>query len=229
MRTHLLFIFISILFFTSCSKKDTSNNPPPTQVSYLNSNFGSTWNYNTNDSSGAAPKSADYTVTSSSKDTSINSRSYHVYTYSYGGSQYLNISGHDYYQFDSLPGGLQAGVFERLYLKDDMAVGGSWSQNLNITVNVSGLPLQVPLTITNTITEKGISRTVNNINYSNVIHVTTSISSSLIPGTALTSSIDSYYAQKYGLIENTSKINLNYLGISQNVNTQTKLVSSNLK
>lgn len=218
---------MAVLVFTGCTKKDNTTTPPPVQDSYLNTNSGSTWTYHENNSSGPTPVSSDYTVTSTSKDSTINSRRYHVYSYSYGGSKYLNISNHDYYQFDSLPGALGAGIFERLYLKDDMAVSGSWTQNL--TVTIPGFPIPVPVTITNNIAEKGISRIVNGINYTDVIRVTTGVSSTLIPAAFLTSNINSYYAKKYGLIENTSLVHLNFLGITQSVNIETKLVSSVLK
>src|SRR5437763_316535 len=72
-----------------------------------------------------------YTITSTSRDTSINGRTYHVFTNSTGGNQYFSISGHDYYQFDSLPAPLSAGVIERLYLKDDAAVAINWAQSLS--------------------------------------------------------------------------------------------------
>jgi hypothetical protein len=81
---------------------------------------------------------------------------------------------------------------------------------------------------TYSIAEKGISRNVNGKSYTDVIHVSTSIASSLIPAASLTTSINSYYAKKYGLIENTSIISLNYLSIVANINVETKLVSANI-
>jgi len=226
MKTNILIFCFAVLLFSAC-KKDNNGNTPTTQTTtYLNTTSGSSWTYHEINSSGTTPSNTDYTLVSSAKDTSINGKSYHIYNYSYGGNQYLNVTGHDYYQYDSIPGGLNK-VFERLYLKDDAAVGTVWKQDLN--VNIPGIPLAVPATITNTIAEKGISRNVNGTNYTNVIHVTTTISSSLIPSSSLTSSIDSYYAEKFGLIENSSKVSLNFLGASEEVNVETKLTSAVLK
>jgi hypothetical protein len=226
MKTNILIFCFAVLLFSAC-KKDNNGNTPTTQTTtYLNTTSGSSWTYHEINSSGTTPSNTDYTLVSSAKDTSINGKSYHIYNYSYGGNQYLNVTGHDYYQYDSIPGGLNK-VFERLYLKDDAAVGTVWKQDLN--VNIPGIPLAVPATITNTIAEKGISRNVNGTNYTNVIHVTTTISSSLIPSSSLTSSIDSYYAEKFGLIENSSKVSLNFLGASEEVNVETKLTSAILK
>jgi hypothetical protein len=79
------------------------------------------------------------------------------------------------------------------------------------------------VTITNKIEEKSIARTVNSVAYSNTIHVSSSISVTGIPPANLTSTINYYYAPRYGLIENTSKIDLNYFGIVSNTDVATKL------
>ena len=214
-----------IVLVASCGKAKTDAPAPGNTSSYVNLKPASLWTYHESDSSGTTPKSSDYTVTSTSNDTTINSKTYHVYSYSYGGSQYLNLTGSNYYQFDTVPinGG---GSVERIYLEDNLAVGGTWSQTF--TLNIQNIP--VPLTVTNKVVEKLNSFVVNNITYNNVIHVSSSISSSpLIPAASLTSSIDSYYAPNYGLIQNTTLVNLNYMGFIQNVNTKTQLTSAVLK
>ena len=221
MKTTFLLLAITI-FFSACQKNTSTT--ASTDV-YINTSSGSSWSYLQTDLSNTNPPS-NYTVTSTSNDTTINSRKYHVYSYSYGGSEYLGVSGHDYYQYDSIPvsGGIN---IERLYLKDNASTGTAWDQNFSLII--PGFPLSVPLTVSNKIVEKGIDKTVNGTTYSNVIHVSTTLSSSLIPSSALSSSIDSYYAPKYGLIENTSVLQLNYSGLVENVNLETQLMSSNLK
>ncbi|HEY5464779.1 MAG TPA: hypothetical protein VIJ95_16060 [Hanamia sp.] len=225
MKTNILILFFAIFIISSCSKKDATPTTPPTTNSYINTNAGSSWTYHEIDSSSATPNSSDYTITSTTSDTAIGSRNYHVYSYSYGGSEYLYFSGNDYYQFDSVPVS-GAGNVERLYLEDNASVEATWNQTFNLTV--PNVPIPVPLTVTNKIVEKGITLVVNNITYNNVIHVSTSLSSSLI-ASGLTSSIDSYYAPNYGLIENSTLVQLNYLGITQNVNIRTQLTSAVLK
>ena len=215
-------IFISI----SCKKTGSTPAPPSQPDNYYNTAAGSSWNYHAVDNSGSTP-AMDYTVTSTSRDSSINGKSYHVFNNSAGGNQYLNLSGNDYYQFDSLPAGVGAGAIERLYLKDNAAAGNSWSQNLSIMI--PGFPLQIPFTITNNIMEKDVTRTVSGTSYANVIHISTTISSSVVPAASLVTNINSYYAPRYGLIENSSIVHLNYLGFTQDVDTQTTLVSAILK
>lgn len=227
MKMNAFYFLSALLIFSSCSKKDDTPATPPSADTYINTNAGSSWNYHEVNSSTGTAQPSDYTLTSSNKDTTINSRSYHIYNYSYGGNQYLNISGNDYYQYDSVPGGLGK-VFERLYLKDNVAVGSSpWTQDINIILP-GPIPIPLTVTISNKIAEKGISRTVNGNTYSDVIHVSSSLSSSSIPG-GLTSSIDSYYAKNYGLIENSSVVDLDYLGVTEHINIVTQLTSANLK
>jgi hypothetical protein len=220
MKTYPVILFAATLIFTACNKNDSN-----TSGRYFNTNAGSSWTYHEDNSSGVTPTSSDYTVTSTSQDSTINGRKYHVYNYSYGGGQYLAASGHNYYQFDSIPipGGISV---ERLYLKNDAAQGATWRQNFDLTI--SNIP--ITLTATNKIIEKGISRTVNGQNYSNVIHVSTDLSSALITS-GLTSNIDSYYAPNFGMIENTTVIHLDVplLGLAENVDVTTKLVSADLE
>jgi len=230
MKINYPILFAFLLFAASCSKKDTAGTQPSQSENYLTTSSGSTWNYHQLqvDSTGATLVNSDYTITSTSKDSSINGRSYHVYNNSAGGNQYLNLSGNDYYQYDSLPAGLGAGVFERLYLKDNANAGANWTQSQNVTV--AGFPFPIPITLTYKIAEKGISRTINNITYTDVIHVSATISSSLIPATSLSSSsLDGYYAKKYGMIESSTLINLNYSGLVEYFNVSIKLMSSSLK
>lgn len=225
MKTKLIILFAVTLSFNACSKKDNSTTPTTNNSSYINTTAGSTWSYHEVDSSGATPKNSDYTVTSTSQDSTINGRKYHVYNYSYGGNNYLALSGNDYYQYDSIP--VSGGVnVERLYLKDNLAAGASWTQDFNLTI--PNIPFPVTLTATNKIVEKGISRTVNGVNYSNVIHVSTSLSSALI-SSGFTSAIDTYYAPNYGLIESSTLIQLSYLTLSENINIKTQLMSASLK
>lgn len=222
MKIKSLLFYSILLFAISCKKKD--NPVTPAQDNYLATSSGSTRNYHQVDSSSATPVNTNYTLTSTSKDSTVNGKAYHVFTNSTGNNQYLTVSGNDYYQLDSLPAGFGTGVFERLYLKDNAAVGTSWTQSL--TVTLQGVP--VPVTLTYNIAEKGITRIVNAKSYSDVIHVTTTISSSLIPSASLVTNINSYYAKKYGLIESSTKINLNYLGFVEKVNIRMDLVSANI-
>lgn len=224
MRTFILLALPALFLFSSCKKEKSTPETPDEKKNYINTSVGSSWLYMEINSSGAAPVQSDYKITSTSSDTMINSKSYHIYSLSYGGSRYLNLSGKEYYEFDTVPG---AGIksFERLYLKSGASVGTSWSQSENLVVD----GIQIPMKLTNTIVSTNLVKEVQGKSYEKVIHVKTSITSDLIPSASLTSDINSYYAPNYGLIENTSKLNLDYLGMKEKIDISTTLKSADLK
>ncbi len=224
MRT-ILFMALPVLFLlSSCKKDEKTPDNPQENMNYINTTSGSNWVYHEINSSGSATSESDYTITSTNRDTTISNRPYHIYGVSNNVNRYLNLSGKEYYEFDTIPGG-ESKTFQRLYLKTGLTPGTSWSQSENIVVD----RIQLPTKITNTIVENSLTRIVNGKTYQNVIHVSTTITSDLIPASALTSAIHSYYAPNYGLIENTSKLNLNYMGVVEKLDLSTTLKSSDLK
>jgi hypothetical protein len=216
-----LLLLLSTAF--SC-KKNNDNTPPDIFMSFAP---GLSWQYRVTDNTPGGT-TTNYTLTSTSRDTLVGSRSYHVFTNSNGNtSEYYNNSGSEYYTYRGLGGAVTGGTqLELLYLKSDAPVGTTWSQSFNLTV--PNVPLPIPITVNYTIAEKGGSRVVNNVTYSNVTRVNSSISSSLIPATGLTSDIQNYLAPKYGSIESINKININFSGVVQNVDTRTFLVTSTI-
>ena len=135
-------------------------------------------------------------------------------------SDYYNITGNDYYQFQTLP--LNNLQIQNLYLKDNAGVGTSWSQTLSVTV--PGFPTPIPITVTNSITEKNITKTVNGTIYNNVINVKTEITSAGLPAGTIVTDIKSYYAPNVGLIEGDYKVTIALAAID--VHNQTLLKSA---
>jgi len=223
----LAFLAISIAII-SC-KKDKSTPTSATTDNYMPVTANSTWQYKTVNNLMVNNDSLMYTVTSTNRDSSINSKIYHVLTTTNGPNQYRNITGNDYYTFQALPQALGGSAVETIYLKDNVAANGSWNQLYNITA--SGLP--VTINLTNTIAEKGIGRTVNGIAYTDVIHVTTTLSVSLLgsplPGGAVITDIQSYYAKKVGMIESKNKISINFSGITNDIDQLTTLKKADIK
>lgn len=213
-------LILSVLLF-SC-KKDSSTGGSGNTSDYMSLTAGQARTFETTDN--VASSTSSNVSTSTNRDSTVNGRSYHVFTNSDGSSGYFNVSGSDYYSYTELPA-LSNLQLELLYLKTNLAVNGTWSQSINVTV--PGLPFPLPVTISNTIKEKGISRTVGANNYSEVIRVETGIAVSGLPAGALTTNIQSYYAPRYGLIENTTVLGLNYSGIADSVNTRTVLKAVN--
>jgi len=207
-------------FFSACKKSDKTSSEPDT---FMTSTPGSTWNYSYKDNNDAS-LNYNYNVTSSNSDTSVNGRTYHKYNVSTGGTEYYNISNHDYYTYASLPAQLNGTYIENLYLKDNAGTGTSWMQSYNIEY------MNVPLTLqtTNTIAATGLTRNVGGNTYLNVIRVNTSITPPSFPGLNFTSNISYYYAPQVGMIENNIEIHISGLGDPIDIDTQTTLESATI-
>lgn len=222
MKAPITLLLLLTILAVACKKNSTTNSQANVEK-YLSLTAGNTWTYETVNNITVTTTSN--TVTSSNKDTAIGSKSYHIFLNSGGAANdYYNISGNDYYTFRNLVA-LGSSSVESIYLKDNAAVGTGWSQVVNIAP-FSGVPTTIPLTVGYNIAEKGISRTVNGKNYTNVIHITTTLSSASLPAGSLTTDIQSYYAPKYGLIESKYKITTTLL-TGSNVDQTTTLKSTN--
>ncbi|MBK8710387.1 MAG: hypothetical protein IPL97_00655 [Niastella sp.] len=223
MKKSILILALTVFAASSCSKKDdTPQNQTPGSYMSLNANEART--YQNTDNSTGTPVVTEYTITSTNRDSSVSSRNYHVFINSATqGSEYYAVSGNDYYNLRALPTELGGSLAEVLYLKTNVAVGSGWDQNFNI--NFSGVPITA--TLNNTVVGTELSRTVLGKAYSHVIQIKTTVSASAIPSNSLTSNIQSYYAPGYGLIESSSLIDLDYLGITSHTDMVTLLKSSN--
>ena len=224
MKMKYLAFFILATAGLACKK--TSTVPDPVVLpKYLSISAGSTWNYRLVNNLTAT--STDYVLASTNRDTSINGKAYHVFTNSNtGNNEYYFNTGNDYFTFRTL-GALSNVQLEDLYLKDNSIVGTSWPQTVNLTI--PGVPFPVPVTITYTIQETGISKTINGIAYTDVIHISGKITSTLLPPANLVTDIHNYFARKYGIIETNNILNLNFMGIIQNTNNKTILLSADIK
>jgi len=218
MKTAPLALLVLLVAAISCKK---SSSPAPESLKYMSLTTGNTWNYQTTNNLTAAITAN--TVTSTSRDTAIGSKTYHVFTNSNGNvNDYYNITGNDYYTFRNLVA-LGSSSVESIYLKDNAAVGVNWAQTINVAV--PGLPTTIPVVLTQTVAEKDITRTVNSKIYNNVIHTTTTITAASLPAGSLTTDIQSYYAPNYGLIESKNKITITLVAGS-NVDQVTILKSA---
>lgn len=217
------------LFAVSCEDDDVPT-PPATADNYMSLTAGSTWNYELINNSMPPATTTNYTITSTNRDSTVGTRTYHVFTNSSGSAnEYYNISSDEYYNFRKLPSILGVNSVENLYLKDNVAVGQNWTQTYSFTLN--GTP--ATLTVTHTIAEKGMSKTVNTTTYTDVIKVTTTLSATIsgvtVPATALTTDIQNFYAPKVGLINTINKIDINFFGIVDHTDQVINLKSSDIK
>jgi hypothetical protein len=148
-------------------------------------------------------------LTVTNKDTVALTRTYKVLSNSNGANQYQAKSGNEYYRFATFQGFLPNGV-EELYLKGDQGVNATWQ--FNVSVQFGGVT--VPVTAKYTITEKGISKTVQGKSYTDVTHVRQDLSSAF----GNNGGGDFYYAKGIGMISST--ISINVPGSSTNNTTE---------
>lgn len=226
MKNALLSVFAFSIVSLSC-KKDSTPAPVTPVDKYMTFTTGSTWNFESVlNPSAATPVITDYSVTSSSRDTTINSRQYHVFTNNNGANEYYYNNGNDYYTYRTLPSGFGSEFVEILYLKDNANAGTEWSQTYPILY--SGFSLNV--TLTNKVVERGLTRTINGKEYKDVIRIGTNLTVTGIPfGFTLENEINYYYAPKYGSIKEETKINLTLTGVPpSSYEQENKLLSATL-
>jgi len=226
-------IIISALFIasmaTSCKKDDAGT---PAISKFITTTPGTSWNYQTTDNS--TSEVSTYTRVSSSRDTTINSKLYHIFnnTDLNGTTEaYYNNTGNDYYQFSTLAAGLDP--IDLNYLNDTKIVGETWNQSISVPVPNSPIPgLMLTIRINYSVVEKGTSLVVNGKTYNNVVKVKSDITIDPIFGLSVstTSNIFNYYAPKYGLIKSDFNLVASLNGAEViNTNTTDLLMSSSIQ
>ena len=190
--TGLLLLAASLsatVLFTNCKKKAAA-----VAVNFSPSTTGSTWTYSNT-------PGTPFTLTATSKDTLIVSRTYRVFANNNGPNNYLAKIGNDYYRFGEVPL-LGPNGLEELYLKDNLALNGIWSAQ--VPISVPGFPA-VTATNTYTIKSTGGIRVVNGVTFNKVTYVRMDISLTLL---GLVGGGDFYYADGVGLIQNSIIVNV---------------------
>lgn len=233
MKSNSFLIIGLLFFFISCAK----NNTTPNNNLYLITTPGSTWQYRLTDTTNGVGVDTLITVTSSADDTLIGGKSYHMYTNSLSPlNDYARVDKNNYYSLGysltlPLPGIIQmSNPKDLLYLKSDLNIGDSFIK-LGTVYSKSDLNPQmsiIPIKTIYTIIEKNINKTVNNINYSNVIHVSSSSSSDFFAPNSSVNTGAFYYAKKIGLIESYTIFHIDYI-LSFDQHFRTTLISSDIK
>jgi len=219
MKNANLAIFVLLIALISCKKSSSDPSTTPPAEKYMDFTAGSASKYQTTNNLTAGVTLN--ILTSTNRDSTIAGKSYHVFTNSNGTpNEYYNITGNDYWTYRNLGVAFNNQSVASIYLKDNAAVNTSWNTDINLPV--TGFPSGVPVTLINTITEKGVARTVNGVNYTDVLHITTTVSVTGLPAGSITTDIHSYYARKAGLIENKNKISAPLLSV--NVDQKTILI-----
>lgn len=221
MQKNLIVCLACFIVLTAGNCKKNNGTTPADQGDYQPLTVGSEWNYTTTGTTGSGPVNSVFKLSATNRDTVSSAKTYKVFTNSVGTNEYYNKSGNDYYRisfFAALPQPVEV-----LYLKDNLALGGSWSEIENVTV--SGVPFPVPVTLTFVVEKNKFDTTMDGTTYKDVIKVRLTPT---VPGVTITSDITYYYARKVGLFYNKT-IAVIPPPVSINVNTVTKLNSYTIK
>ena len=224
MRNHYCWLLTLGIFLAGACKKKSE--PGPTG-DFQPMTSGSSWTYAVTGTS-----SGSFTVTATDRDTSVNSRTFRVFTNTAGPNKYYNKTGSDYPRFSRLAE-LNNQSVELLYLKDNLNKGQSWVEVKSANVPITGLGT-VPVTarFTFTVTEKGISRTVNGTAFTDVLQITavpefSAVVSSVPVTIPSTSNLQYFYARRVGLINSLTALEIPLASISSN--TETRLTAYTIK
>jgi hypothetical protein len=211
MKKLLALSLIAAIFMSGCDDDDPAPTPPASNFQPTTTN--STWTYKFENKNNAAAN-YNFTVKAINKDTSINSKTYKVFTSTAGGNEYYLKSGTDYYQFAGFAG--LTNSIELNYLKD-AAVGTKWSETKAVTIN--GFP--VSPTFNYEIKEKLSNLTVNALNFTNVLRVQVTLT---VPGLTITSQdLNFFYADGVGRVKTQTKLVVSFPVI--NADTETSITA----
>ncbi|MEO6524759.1 MAG: hypothetical protein ABIN91_23945 [Mucilaginibacter sp.] len=201
MKKYLLLLLSLIVILNSCTKLEgtvINGANSGASATYQPLTAGSTWKYRTDYTASVGYTLLDTSViTMSAKTSTINSR---LYTQAYetrsgfgiADTGYYYTSNHGYSIMQTIPAGTSSYTLELLYLKDNVAVGTTWTSSLNY-------PSMGTVTLNGKITEKNISKTVLGKTYTKVIHSTLNLQMTIF-GAPYPITYEIYVAQGIGII-----------------------------
>lgn len=196
---YLIILLLTLGIIFSCKKKKVPPLPTST-ANFQPISAGSAWSYTATSNS----VTNNYTLTATANDSTIDGKTYKVFINSGGPNEYYYKTGNDYYRYSYFIALNQA--LDLLYLKDNLSVGATWTQNKNATINgVNGTAILECL-----VAEKGISYTVNGKTFTNVMHIKINPTFS-VSGIKLTNNkaeIHYYFADNIGFIYSSTDLSV---------------------
>jgi hypothetical protein len=178
---------------SNCKKKNEGGS----SANFFPLSTGSTWTYKEN------VANVTYVYTSTGRDTTISGRGYKVISNSIGPNVYSTQVGSDYFRYGALNTGLSSAGIEELFLKDNLAVNGTWSTQQNVTYNGTNYVLNLNYRIL----EIAATKTFNGRTYNNVIGVNLDIATTVSGFSVVLGNGKFYYANGIGMVRNELAIN----------------------
>ncbi|MCX7550978.1 DUF6252 family protein [Xanthomarina sp. F2636L] len=171
-----------------------------TESDYWPRAINNSWTYNT-----MASGEQTYTITGTEIFDSLE---YYAFDDLYGAPSWLRKSGPNYYVRAEMSGSVPGYQFSATpytvnMIKDDAIVGETWESNVSYTISYTPEPGQpnIPDTLVDAVYAfemigRDLSRTVEGVNYNNVIHIEL-----ITTGAGVEVTTQYYYAKDVGLIE----------------------------
>lgn len=217
-------LFALTVGFVACDKDDDDGGSTPANYQPLTA--GSTWTYET--TTRPANTKTSYTLTATTGDSSINSKTYKIFTNSAGTNDYYYNNGTEYYQFGGIAG--ITGNTELLYLKSNLSAGAGWNETKNVTIPGIG---NASVKMNYTFVEKMASMSVEGATFNDVLHVKVELSDISVTGMPLpvaSQDLHFYYAPGVGRIKSQLKLTINPpIGSPIVVDNETNLKSYSIK
>lgn len=224
MQKHIGFLLAVALWLAGCKK---NNGNGGVSISYQPLSAGSTWNYAVTGNA-----AGNFTLTALDRDTSVGGNSYRVFSNSAGPNEYYRKNGSDYFRFAQITE-LNNQAFELLYLKENLAVGQSWTEIKSANIPVTGFGvLPVTAQFTFAVVARDFDTTISGVTYRKIIRLSaTPVFSATVGGAPTnipsTADIRYYYAANVGLVYAKNQLSVPLAGI--NINTETHLQSYTIR
>ncbi|WP_298707424.1 hypothetical protein [Chitinophaga sp.] len=210
MKVRLL-LAVAALAFVSCKKEKSQEDPFKGQTcDYAPYSDGATFSYNMVDGTSDTLRFS----LKATGDSTLNGEVWRVLEDMDDGTKGLFRCGNGMYEqfadFSGIPGA-PADPVRSVYLRENVNLGGSWTEMMLIDIPMAG---SVNATITHTIMQKGTAKEVAGQRFESVIGVRTEVSvPPLVPAQTV---LTSFYAKGVGLIEADTETDTTYI-VSYNI------------
>lgn len=195
-RSILSLIAVTALLFTAC-KKDKDNNPGGKGDTYQPTTAGSVWKYRNTLKIGNQTELDTTTTTMTATKKTINGKSYFVATSNDGGDNYETYLSFNNDVYSTIMDDIIEGEnVEFEYLNANKAINDSWNKDFTF----EGEEGDINARFKTTIVEKGISKTVLEKAYTNVIHSKIEVQFKAGNEYTTISQVDFYTAKGVGII-----------------------------
>ncbi|RYZ99221.1 MAG: hypothetical protein EOP47_17370 [Sphingobacteriaceae bacterium] len=195
-KSILILTAITALFLGAC-KKDKTNNPTPGNDTYQPFSTGSQWKYRETSIIGETTTLDTSVNTMTAEVKTISGKQFHVATAASSSDTVESLIGLNNNIYSTIMNDeVAGGAIEYQYLNESKPVNDTWQTDFQIEDGEDVFDARLKTTIV----EKGISKTVLDKNYTNVIHTKVELQFKVAGNYVGISYVDFYIAKGVGII-----------------------------